>query len=389
MVHADSFHSDSLYSGVSQKGRRNAAPPKAAENHHSAVSSMVIETPTAQVSFFEAGKDSSLPALVLLPGLFCSAQRFLTAMLPLSEHTKVVAVEWRGHGVSTASAGCQVKDLASDVIAVIRTRLQGSKVCLFGHSMGARVIWSMLESYGSELSGTLHSIAIIDQGPTASTGKASAGRADHAYETYKRDAQQIRLGQKQMMEVLKRIWAYSNSGFVHSQAALAEWMAFASECNPVVGSSLYWDALSTDYSRIVKSMSVNTNVLLMVGDSTLGPSDIYNRMGAAIPPHGAHFALFKGGTHCPHLQSEHVTEMSRLVAQLLQKRLERNATPGNLGGAAKSGSTRASPMQNALLTQAPLLQSAKGNMGPFKAAMLSTRLAPATGVPMHRRFMGA
>ncbi len=63
--------------------------------------------------------------MLVLPGLFCSAHRLLTALLPLARQTKLVAVEWRGHGKSVASQA-SLKDLAHDVMAVVRSRLKGS-----------------------------------------------------------------------------------------------------------------------------------------------------------------------------------------------------------------------------------------------------------------------
>jgi len=138
------------------------------------------------------------------------------------------------------------------------------------------------------------------------------------------------MGKKQMIEILKRLWADEGSGFTHSKAEIAKFLKFAAECNPIAGSSLHWDALSSDYTHIVRSLTTNT--LLMVGDSTLGASSIYQRMGAAVPAHGAHFAVIPGGTHCPHLQPELLPEMIRLVQQLLNGSLEVNASPGCLLG---------------------------------------------------------
>jgi pimeloyl-ACP methyl ester carboxylesterase len=328
------------------------------------INEQVIQTQTGQISFFEAGRDSNLPALVLLPGLFCSAQRLITAMMPLSEHTRLVAVDWRGHGKSAASRNCCVKDLASEVMAIIRARLQGSRICILGHSMGARVIWSMMQSFRNELAPILEGIAIIDQSPEGSTGKSSKGPSDQAHATYKRDSQLISLGRKQMLEVLKRLWAGANSGFVHSQTELSEFMRFAGDCDPTSGSSLHWDALSTDYSHVVKSMLPDTQVLLMVGDSTLGPSQIYTRMNASVPPQGAHFALLRGGTHCPHFQPEHVSDISGLLLRLLKGTLDANATPGSLLQQS-SGPTLLTRQQQTLQQKNNMPLMNKGAAGPL------------------------
>merc|ERR1719313_2202744 len=105
----------------------------------SSLRSFMAETPTGPLSFFEAGESSDLPALVVLPGFLCSAQCFLKSLLPLAAQTKLLAVDWRGHGKSAPSKDCSIDDLATDVMSLIRSRLSGSKICILGHSMGARV----------------------------------------------------------------------------------------------------------------------------------------------------------------------------------------------------------------------------------------------------------
>jgi len=187
----------------------------------------------------------------------------------------------------------------------------------------------MLDSFQHELSPMLEGVAIIDQGPSPSTGKTSSGPADREHAMFMRDSKSIGLGKEQMLNTLKRIWVNVDTGFMHSKSEIAEWLMFAGDCNPVAGANLHWDALTSDYTPVVKSMK--TKVLLMVGDATIAPDSIYTRMGAAIPPQGAHFALFPGGTHCPHHQPEHLPKLICLVEQLLNGSLEINAAPGSLG----------------------------------------------------------
>lgn len=293
-----------------------------------AISSSVVDTLSAQISVFEAGAARGLPALVLLPGLFCSAHSLLKSLMPLAAKTKLVAVEWRGHGKSVASNSFLVRDLAADVMAVIRFRLKGAQFCVLGHSMGARVLWAMLDSFIHELSPCLQGAAIIDQGPSPSTGKTSAGPADHEHALFRRDSQLLGLGKRQMLSTLRSTWGVADSGFMHSKSEIAQWLKFAAECNHVAGASLHWDALTSDYNHVVQAM--NTKVLLMVGDATIAPSTLCKRMDAAIPPQGAHFALFSGGTHCLHHQAEHLPRLLNLVEKLINGSLERNVLPGGV-----------------------------------------------------------
>jgi pimeloyl-ACP methyl ester carboxylesterase len=297
---------------------------------------MILERPSAHISFFEAGQDSDLPAMVLLPGLCCSAQRLLTALLPLAAKSKIVAVEWRGHGKSSSPKDCSIKDLADDVMAVIRSRLRGSRLCILGHSMGARVLWNMWDTFKQELSPILEGVAIIDQTPSPSTGRTMQGPADHVHAMFKHNTQQISGGKAQMMAVFEQLWGAVDSGFMHSRAEFEKWLKFASQCNPVAVSKLHWDALTSDYTRSMESL--NKMVLLMVGDSTLSADTVSQRYAACIPPQGAHFALFIGGKHCLHCQHEQLPTLHRLVEQLVNGSLEPNSSPGRLEGFARQSS---------------------------------------------------
>lgn len=292
----------------------------------SGIRSCMAETPTGPLSFFEAGESSDLPALVVLPGFLCSAQCFLKSLLPLAAQTKLLAVEWRGHGKSAPSKDCSIDDLATDVMSLIRTQLSGSKICILGHSMGARVMWAMMDAFKQELSPILEGIASLDQGPAASTGKTSKGPTDQLHASMQRDSKMIASGKTQMLNFLQKAWGEVGSGFLHSKSEIADWMAFAGNCDPTTAARLHWDALTTDYCNVIKSTKVK--VLLMVGDATLSPSTVHQRMGQAVPPHGAHFALFNGGTHCLYQQAEQVPKLVSLVDQLLKGSLETNTSQG-------------------------------------------------------------
>jgi pimeloyl-ACP methyl ester carboxylesterase len=303
---------------------------EAASKSASKINNVIVATPSARISCFEAGVDSDLPALVLLPGLCCSAQQLLTAVLPLAEKTKLVAVDWRGHGKSSAPRDCSIKDLAQDVMAVIRQRLQGSRLVVMGHSMGVRVMWHMWGAFKHELVAVLDGVAVIDQTPSPSTGKTSNGATDHAHAMFKKDSQEIRLGKQQMVAVFERLWGAADSGFANSRSEFSDWLQFASQCNPTAVCSLHWDAVTSDYTHVMQSL--NKRTLIMVGDSTLAANSISQRYAAAIPPQGAHFALFPGGRHCLHRQPEQLPKLNSLVEQLLDGSLDLNSSPGCLGG---------------------------------------------------------
>jgi len=281
-------------------------------------------TPSSKLSIFEAGSAGNPPTLVILPGFLCSAQQLLKPLLPLAESTRLVAVEWRGCGKSEVSRSCKIKDLASDVMSVIRSQIEGSKICILAHSLGARVFWSMLESFESELSSVLQGAALIDQNPSAVTSPAGS---DYAHSVFKLNNQLIASGKQQMMKMMQTMWGETDKGFMHSNSAISEWMAFAADCNPATAASIHWDALTQDYSNIVQTCNIKVPTLLMIGDATIEKSEAPQRMTKAVPPHGAHFAMFRGGTHCFFQQPEQVPKLLSLMKQLLQGSLENNAFP--------------------------------------------------------------
>jgi len=189
-------------------------------------------------------------------------------------------------------------------------------------------MWAMMDSFKQELSTILDGVASLDQGPAAQTGKNRAGPADHLHAQLKRDSQQLGLGKIHMLSILQKLWGDVGSGFSHSRSEIGEWMAFAGDCNPATAASLHWDALTSDYSHVVQSTS--TKALLMVGDATIAPKSIYQRMAAAVPPHGAHFAVFHGGSHCLFQQADQLPKLICLVEQLLNGSLENNTSQGSL-----------------------------------------------------------
>jgi len=268
---------------------------------------------------------------VLLPGWVCSAHRLLQAFQPLAEKTKLIAVEWRGHGSSDASKNCAIKDLASDVMSVIRTRLQGSRICIVGHSVGVRVLWHMMDAFKEELNPVLEGVAMMDQDPSPTTSKIQQER-DPAHVLLKRQNQSICHGKKQLLSYLQMAWGDIKSGLVHSHAEMDKWMAFAGECDPATAASIQLDALEADYMHVVQSMSAKIPVLLVIGDATLGREKIYERMSRATPPHGAHAAVFPGGAHCLHHQHEHLPRLMSLVEQLLCGTLKANRFQERKGG---------------------------------------------------------
>jgi len=88
------------------------------------------------ISVFDQG--GAGPTLVLLHGLAGSVREFLPTAASLKGRFRVLAVDQRGHGLSTRRPSNLTRDaFAQDVIAVIEELAPGQTVIVAGQSMGA------------------------------------------------------------------------------------------------------------------------------------------------------------------------------------------------------------------------------------------------------------
>ena len=81
---------------------------------------------------------SGEPALLFVPGIFQDRSYFARQQTHFSERRRVVTLDLRGHGQSSAATEATVEDFAADVIAVADDAGLES-VVLCGHSMGGAV----------------------------------------------------------------------------------------------------------------------------------------------------------------------------------------------------------------------------------------------------------
>jgi pimeloyl-ACP methyl ester carboxylesterase len=99
-------------------------------------------------------------ALVVLPGWSQSAAQFDRAAALLAPEVRVVAVDHRNHGRSGRSeGGSRVATLAADLAELV-DHLELTSFHALGHSMGASVLWSYIDSHGT---GRLASTVLLDQ----------------------------------------------------------------------------------------------------------------------------------------------------------------------------------------------------------------------------------
>jgi len=90
-----------------------------------------------RLNIVEQGGDEG-PLLVVLHGLFGSAQNWATIARRLADRYRVVAVDMRNHGASPWDDAMTYDAMAEDVIALLRARAPGGGAALLGHSMGGK-----------------------------------------------------------------------------------------------------------------------------------------------------------------------------------------------------------------------------------------------------------
>lgn len=83
----------------------------------------------------EAGEG---PSLVLLHGLFGSAQNFASVQRQLARRFRCIALDLRNHGSSPHADGMRYQAMAADVLATL-VEFNATPTALLGHSMGGKV----------------------------------------------------------------------------------------------------------------------------------------------------------------------------------------------------------------------------------------------------------
>lgn len=102
------------------------------------------------------------PALVLLHGLFGSADNWRPVALPLAEHFRVLVPDQRNHGASPHAEQMDYPALATDLATWLDT-LGLSVVHLVGHSMGGKTAMQFALRHPARV----HRLLVVDMAPRA------------------------------------------------------------------------------------------------------------------------------------------------------------------------------------------------------------------------------
>jgi pimeloyl-ACP methyl ester carboxylesterase len=117
------------------------------------------------------------PALLLLHGWSQSAAMFRHQVEEFRHSHRVLAPDFRGHGLSDKpAAGYRISRLAQDVQRLCEI-LEVPSAAMLGWSMGASVLWSYIDMFGSR---SIEQLILVDQPPAvvALPGMSDTERAD-------------------------------------------------------------------------------------------------------------------------------------------------------------------------------------------------------------------
>ncbi|MDK2778404.1 MAG: alpha/beta hydrolase [Pseudomonadota bacterium] len=107
-------------------------------------------------------KTGSGQPLLMVPGWSCSLHFFDKNIGPLSEQFTVIAVDLRGHGDSEDPGhGHRIARYAMDIRELL-DHLDADDVTAIGWSMGASVLWSYMELFGTH---RIRKLVSVDQSP--------------------------------------------------------------------------------------------------------------------------------------------------------------------------------------------------------------------------------
>lgn len=128
-----------------------------------------------EIAYTEAGSGQPI---VLLHG-YCGSHRYWDEVIPsLAAHGRVIAIDLRGHGASSASEGVYSMSLLAEDILSMLDELKLSKVNLFGHSLGGYIALAFAERYPDRLHtfGLVHSTSLPD-GEAAQANRLKAAES--------------------------------------------------------------------------------------------------------------------------------------------------------------------------------------------------------------------
>ncbi|WP_201008448.1 alpha/beta fold hydrolase [Paenibacillus glycanilyticus] len=136
------------------------------------------------LAYYDSRTDEK-PVVVLLHGYCGSSAYWERVAEPLARQARIIALDLRGHGRSSAETGPEETnsmELYADDLAAMLEQLKINKACVLGHSLGGYITLAFAERFEEKLSafGLVHSTPLPD-------GDAAKENRDNAVAAIKKD----------------------------------------------------------------------------------------------------------------------------------------------------------------------------------------------------------
>lgn len=270
----------------------------------------LVTSDQAKIAYDDRGRGRPL---LLVHGWATHAGFFRPQVEALSDRFRVISVDLRGHGRSTAAGGdLSIDLLARDIIELVE-HLDLNGLLVVGWSMGAMVLWrALLDGLAPRVAGMVS----IDMAPRVINGDGwdlglrGSSAAKSARQT---PAAMVANWSAVGPRVAGRIFA---EGREAEQAPLRQWAeAEVAASDPVAMAQLWFSLTAQDFRTRLPLLSLP--VLVTHGSLSRLYSADTARALAALLPHAAILGFDRSG-HAPHLEEPDLfnSSLTRFAATL-------------------------------------------------------------------------
>ncbi len=242
----------------------------------------------ARIAYRDTGTGTPI---VLLHGLMAHAG-FFPLQAPLADTHRLISIDLRGHGASTAGTEVSVERLAADVTELVEALALEGAIGV-GWSLGATVLWHVLAGPAAprfagavvvDMTAQVRNDAEWDLGlsPEACEARSIAIRDD--FETFALTAGQAIFAQPVAPEHRK----------------LADWASLQFTRNDAGAIASVWASLIRQDVRALLEKIQHPTLIVHGGRSELYGDDTADHLVAALPH--ARAVRFENSGHAPHLE---------------------------------------------------------------------------------------
>jgi pimeloyl-ACP methyl ester carboxylesterase len=252
--------------------------------------------------------------LVLIHGWSQAAELFRYQIDGLSNHSRVIACDQRGHGESDKPIfGYRIARLAKDLHEVL-TALDLRDVTALGHSMGCSVLWCYWDLFGSE---RLARLVLVDQPPFLT--------ANPAWSPSEREAAGATTTADERIDIANRLAASTGNATIRERVekmttgtldpAVREWIVGQNLKMPrAAAAALYLNHGSQDWRDVIPRITLPA--LIIGGRASIIPWRSQAWIHEQIS--GSRLEVFEaeeGGSHFPFI--ENPARFNSLVADFI------------------------------------------------------------------------